>query len=356
MAMGRFPLSARTWVWLFSFLGLLGPVGCASDDAAIRGDDQHALVDAPAEDAEPEGPKLFFWEVTRDSYPGKVFLLGSVHLQSKEGAALDKRIVEALATIDEVVFEVDAEAVSPQEVQRITMQKGMYMPPDSLDAHLQPETLELLGEMAPQLGIPPMMLQRMRPWLLAITLVQLQMQREGMSAESGVENLVRRAIEDSGRDVRRSSLETVAFQLSLFADLEPRVQEAMLQDTLRLMREEPEMYEALEEIYRTGDDEKLYAMVTSSAEAADDPALEAFNKRMFDDRNVGMANAAATYMEQDQVTFICVGAGHLVGPPGIVALLRERGYTVERLSGLGAPASATPPDKERSAQPEVHSL
>jgi uncharacterized protein YbaP (TraB family) len=37
---------------------------------------------------------------------------------------------------------------------------------------------------------------------------------------------------------------------------------------------------------------------------------------------------AAEPLLQDGSAFIAVGALHLVGPTGLVALLRERGYTV----------------------------
>ncbi len=47
-------------------------------------------------------------------------------------------------------------------------------------------------------------------------------------------------------------------------------------------------------------------------------------------RNAGMADTAAGYLESGKKVFFVVGAGHMVGPDGIPALLKKMGYTVER--------------------------
>jgi uncharacterized protein YbaP (TraB family) len=36
-------------------------------------------------------------------------------------------------------------------------------------------------------------------------------------------------------------------------------------------------------------------------------------------------------MQRGQIPFVCVGAGHMVGPHGLVELLRNKGYQVEQL-------------------------
>jgi uncharacterized protein YbaP (TraB family) len=56
-------------------------------------------------------------------------------------------------------------------------------------------------------------------------------------------------------------------------------------------------------------------------------AFDDFKKGLLSDRNVRMRDAAEPLL-QDGSAFIAVGALHLVGPTGLVALLRERGYTV----------------------------
>ena len=75
--------------------------------------------------------------------------------------------------------------------------------------------------------------------------------------------------------------------------------------------------------------------------AADLPALErddfetladiapAAYRRLIVDRNRRWARVLARLAKRGGVTVVVVGAGHLVGPDGVPALLRARGLAVE---------------------------
>jgi uncharacterized protein YbaP (TraB family) len=49
-------------------------------------------------------------------------------------------------------------------------------------------------------------------------------------------------------------------------------------------------------------------------------------QRMFLDRNRRMVDAVAGYLGGGGESFVVVGAGHLVGPGGMLDLVRARGY------------------------------
>ncbi len=55
---------------------------------------------------------------------------------------------------------------------------------------------------------------------------------------------------------------------------------------------------------------------------------EKFYKALVSDRNARMANRIATFAAE-QSTFIAIGALHLPKPDGVIALLRQSGFTVE---------------------------
>ncbi len=70
-----------------------------------------------------------------------------------------------------------------------------------------------------------------------------------------------------------------------------------------------------------------------SFEAIDDPELEAeYIDAMLTQRNIGMAEKAEEYMAEGMTVFFTTGAGHMVGEGGVVDLLIERGYNVDRIN------------------------
>ena len=52
-------------------------------------------------------------------------------------------------------------------------------------------------------------------------------------------------------------------------------------------------------------------------------------KLLIDDRNAAWAKQLDATLQAHATYFITVGAGHLVGPKGVPALLRAQGYRVE---------------------------
>ena len=67
--------------------------------------------------------------------------------------------------------------------------------------------------------------------------------------------------------------------------------------------------------------------VMSGDEALAETVIDEFQTRLIDERNVTMRDRALPLLAKGGA-FIAVGALHLPGDKGLVALLREAGYTV----------------------------
>ena len=85
------------------------------------------------------------------------------------------------------------------------------------------------------------------------------------------------------------------------------------------------MEKQLEEMivaYAKADLDQLLAMIKS------DNTMMMFADELLDKRNVKMAERIEKFIKEKS-TFSAVGAGHLPGANGIIALLKKEGYSVE---------------------------
>lgn len=82
----------------------------------------------------------------------------------------------------------------------------------------------------------------------------------------------------------------------------------------------------LMEMWKKGDDKTLLKMTN---DMASDPE---FQKAMQTDRNIGMADKIEGYLKsnKEEEYFVVVGVLHYPGEYGIIKLLQDKGYTVDR--------------------------
>ena len=82
---------------------------------------------------------------------------------------------------------------------------------------------------------------------------------------------------------------------------------------------------ALSEAYATQNLDRILTVITESTEGEDkEEALDA----LLYERNRAWVPKLVEMMPE-RACLVCVGAGHLPGPQGVLQLLRDRGYTVE---------------------------
>ena len=77
--------------------------------------------------------------------------------------------------------------------------------------------------------------------------------------------------------------------------------------------------------WEKGDTDKLYAILFKSFKGY--PQIE---NRLLRRRNKDWLHKIEEMMAENKNIFIVVGAGHLIGPGSVVALLKEKGYEVKQ--------------------------
>jgi uncharacterized protein YbaP (TraB family) len=126
----------------------------------------------------------------------------------------------------------------------------------------------------------------------------------------------------SGRAV--ATLESADEQIRVFADLTREQEVEFLAISLRQIRETPKMLDQMLAAYRKGD----VATLEKTLNAAFDE-VPLVRRRLLRERHEKWLPQIRKMMADGRTHFVVVGAAHLAGPDGVVAMLRAGGVKVE---------------------------
>lgn len=270
--------------------------------------------------AAQDGPRHFLWKVEGDG-TSTAYLLGSLHVLTPDYYPLSPTINQAFAASRTLVEEIDLDQTRDPTQMMAAMARAMLPDGESLEQLVSPATYSELTRLAAAGGLPMTALQRMKPWLVAITLMAPALQAAGLSGEHGVDKHFFDRAKAAGME--RRGLETLAYQVDRFERLSPALQEAMLVSTMEEL-----------DTYVSRVHELARAWAAGDATALEDQLLSSFDQsrelyeRLLVERNRNWLAHVDTCLQQDAGCFIVVGAAHLVGPDGLPTLLTERGYRV----------------------------
>lgn len=266
--------------------------------------------------------KSFLWQL--QSGKGNIYILGSIHFLQKENYPLNPTIEKAFDSTKKLVLEIDLKSADSGTVQRLTLEKGLHRDGKTLQENISAETYSLAAKRAQELGIDIGALSPLKPWVVALTMTSLQLQRLGFDPNSGVDRYLAERATKAGKPM--AGLETAAFQIGLMDQLSASDQESMLRHSLKEM---DLLDKGLDQIVR-------------SWAAGDVPALEdllvnamreypAVHQKIIVDRNRRWLPEIERMIEQGESTLVVVGAAHLVGKEGVIELLKARGYTLKQM-------------------------
>lgn len=265
----------------------------------------------------------FLWKATGPR-GGTVYLAGSIHLLSSQYYPLAPAFDEAFNASDLLVEELDLGEMLAPESQMLMLQRGLAPAGQTLDKVLSPQTLEAVRGKVTELGLPLAPLQLFKPWALALTLQGLEWQKAGFDAELGLD----RHFYDRARAANKKvqALETLAFQISRFDELPMALQERMLAETLKEMDTAQASLDTLARAWKAGDAPGIERIVLRDLKS--EPEIY---DRLLLQRNRNWMPAVEALFARPSASFIVVGAAHLVGTDGLLAMLRARGYTVTQM-------------------------
>ena len=269
----------------------------------------------------------FLFEVRKGAQVSLLF--GTIHVGRPEFYPLPSSRAARLATFDALVLEADV--TDTRRAVVATQKFALYGDgEDGLDKRLPPALLKRVQALIArnQLDAAPML--RMKPWMLGTVLSLFEAAQAGYVPALAAEAYVVRIAQAANKPILE--FEGIEQQFGLFENAPWPTQVAFLEDAVKAV----ETNAARREINR----------IVQAWETADRPALERLLAEMRAQTSVGarftvdtillgrheaMVKRVEALMADGRQYLFAVGALHLVGPRGLVEMLKARGYTVTEL-------------------------
>ena len=269
--------------------------------------------------------KNFLWRA--ESGINKVYILGSIHLAKKELYPLNEAIEDAFKDSTVLVVEVNLNDIDPLVIQKKLTGRGMYYGNQTLKDHLSAETYALLAEKLEALDSDISLMNRYKPWFLALSLGTFQALKLGFDPKYGIDQ---HFLSLAKRDNKKIlEFESFDYQLSIFDGFDNKEQELFLFSTLLELDTLESEINSLFSAWKTGDAVGLERILNKSLK--ENPEILPIYDILFTKRNKNMVSRIEDFLKDSNNYFVVVGAGHLVGRTGIIRLLSKKGYYLEQI-------------------------
>jgi hypothetical protein len=253
------------------------------------------------------------------------YVLGTLHSTDPRLRNLLPEVRQALDASEIAAFELLRNAEDDARLMQAVQQPEGRR----LEDVLGPELFQRTAAAVAKFGLSAEGVQRLTPLGLLPLLAYPRHELARMTfGEPVLDEWLQREARRQGKALH--GLETYDEQIALFADMNDAEQVALMSDLLHDHARVDAVFGRMLAVYLAGDLEAIMAEAVDWSGTADGEAAERFNRRLLDDRNRNMV-ARMTPLMQDGPTFVAVGAAHLGGEAGILALLAEQGFTLTRL-------------------------
>ena len=282
-----------------------------------------ALAAPFAATAEERFVRGLLWKVSKaDVKPSHVF--GTLHSPDARLAVLPLPVDRAFARAKSLTLEYVPDEYGRQRF----LEAAMFLDRQTLEEKIGSEDFERVLEHLRPLGLKRDFVTKLKPWGVLLNL------RSARDASSAAATTIDGLLYDRARSRRLPlhQMEGIEEQVFVFDDFPMDSQVALLKHSLAHYGELSAMSEMTLQAYLARDLAELWRI--QQEHVARYPEIAAHNagfvKRILHDRNVVMAFRMQRQLRKGEA-FVALGALHLYGEKGVLALLLEDGWKVARV-------------------------
>jgi hypothetical protein len=193
----------------------------------------------------------------------------------------------------------------------------------TLDQLLGPELYQRTVDAVKNRGLPENAIREFKPWAV-VTLLSLP-----PDASKDILDLrLYQIAKEQGKSLQ--GLESIQEQLAIFDSLSEPDQIRLLQDTLEVQEQLPQIFAELLNTYLARNLAGLVSISERYLQSGDRDLAEQFKERAVNARNRTMVRTMEPLLQRGGA-FVAIGALHLPGEMGVLNLLEGKDYNVRRV-------------------------
>lgn len=273
-------------------------------------------VAAPAFARAPGEVPLPVWKITAPNQgdePDVDYVLGTMHVPLKGDEKMPEKVKSLIKKSSTFIMEADIDEKSAPLLLRYARQPAGQQ----LQKQLNPGAWKKLVGMKPA-GLKPEQLNALKPWFVAMAFTW-PARGNGLP----IDQLLRKHAEQQGLAV--DFLETAEQQAKMLDSISDLEDLKMLEDIVQNPQKALQESKALEKAYFDGDE----AAIAEQVYKGDDDYPDFMKKALFQRNERWLPQVEELILDDD--TFIAVGLAHLIGERGLLRMLEERDYKVEKI-------------------------
>ena len=257
------------------------------------------------------------WKVSGNGLESPSYLFGTMHILCDQSIVEKTSFKEALSQSKHLVMELNpTNPAILQEMQQLAVNPEF----ENIYTNLLEEDYNLLDTyLSGKFGAGLAQMGILKPFTLTSMVTMGFLECEvPFSLETYLAGFA------TEKEMPVIDLETAAFQVGIFDNIPLDFQ---IQQIIRSLKDETGKKELdqMMEIYGSGDLERLYGFMKTS------DLMNQYQAEILDNRNRTWIPTLEELFKQG-ASFVAVGAGHLPGELGVIALLQQKGYSVEAVA------------------------
>ncbi len=255
------------------------------------------------------------WEISGNGLSAPSYLYGTIHIQDKRVFAYDTIVEIIFDSCDAYAMELLLDEINPVEYATMMIMKDTLLS----DLITEEEFAIVQGHVKSKMPLLAVgdKFNKMKPFFTSTLIATSDLAMDmGEALDAYFDKIAKK------QEKTRIGIEQFSDQINAINAITLQEQADMLVQGIKDSSETMDNFDDLLSAYLSGNLDDMLEL-TSDTSMPDNFVYEFLDKR-----NIHMAERIDE-ITHEQITFCAIGAGHLGGPKGVIALLIERGFTLK---------------------------